>query len=177
VTARAAEQSKARILAIETSCDETAAAVVDGGLRVISSVVSSQVDLHARYGGVVPELASRAHIEQIVPVVTLALEGAGLDGAGHPLTGQGVGGPPTGGPGPPEPAETRRIDAVAATVGPGLVGALLVGISFAKALAMAGRCHSWPSTTWRVTSTPPSSRIRAWSSPSSSSSCPAATRC
>ena len=136
MTARAAEQSKARILAIETSCDETAAAVVDGGLRVISSVVSSQVDLHARYGGVVPELASRAHIEQIVPVVTLALEGAGLDGAGHPLTGQGVGGPPTGGPGPPEPAETRRIDAVAATVGPGLVGALLVGISFAKALAM-----------------------------------------
>ncbi len=148
MTAEAARPSPARILAIETSCDETAAAVVDDGLSVVSSVVSSQIDLHARYGGVVPELASRAHIEQIVPVVTLALEAAGLDRAGCPLTGNAAAdGPPAAGAGSPVDAalqdstagdgETRRIDAVAATVGPGLVGALLVGISFAKALAMA----------------------------------------
>ncbi len=105
-----------RVLAIETSCDETAASVVDDGRTVVSSVVSSQIDLHARYGGVVPELASRAHTELIVPVVTEALAGAGLgpDGRGK-----------------------RPVDAVAATVGPGLVGALLVGISAAKSLAMA----------------------------------------
>ncbi|MGO9557703.1 MAG: tRNA (adenosine(37)-N6)-threonylcarbamoyltransferase complex transferase subunit TsaD [Acidimicrobiales bacterium] len=105
-----------RVLALETSCDETAAAVVDDGRTVVSSVVSSQVDLHARYGGVVPELASRAHTELLVPVVTEALAGAGLgpDGRGG-----------------------RPIDAVAATVGPGLVGALLVGVSAAKAFAMA----------------------------------------
>ncbi len=101
------------LLAIETSCDETAAAVVEDGRRVRSSVVSSQIDLHARYGGVVPELASRAHLELIVPVVTEALERAGLD----PLR-----------PG---------VEAVAATIGPGLVGALLVGVSAAKALALA----------------------------------------
>jgi N6-L-threonylcarbamoyladenine synthase len=105
-----------RVLAIETSCDETAAAVVDDGTTIVSSVVSSQVDLHARYGGVVPELASRAHTELLVPVVTEALAGAGLDPSGR------------GG---------RPIGAVAATVGPGLVGALLVGVSAAKAFAMA----------------------------------------
>lgn len=105
-----------RVLAIETSCDETAAAVVDDGRTIVSSVVSSQVDLHARYGGVVPELASRAHTELLVPVVTEALAGAGLS-----PDGRGV----------------RPIDAVAATVGPGLVGALLVGVSAAKAFAMA----------------------------------------
>jgi N6-L-threonylcarbamoyladenine synthase len=151
MTAGASGRSPVRILAVETSCDETAAAVVDDGLRVVSSVVSSQIDLHARYGGVVPELASRAHSEQIVPVVTLALEAAGLDGAGRPLSGHRPAGAPgspalaaVGAPGgvasPAAPAaggEPRRLDAVAATVGPGLVGALLVGISFAKALAMA----------------------------------------
>ena len=67
------------VLGIETSCDETAAAVVDNGRSVITSVVSSQVDLHARYGGVVPELAGRAHVELALPVVTDALAGAGLD--------------------------------------------------------------------------------------------------
>jgi N6-L-threonylcarbamoyladenine synthase len=108
-----------RVLAIETSCDETAAAVVDDGRLIVSSVVSSQIDLHARYGGVVPEIASRAHTELIVPVVSEALAGAGLG----PDGGIGGGGSP--------------IEAVAATVGPGLVGALLVGISYAKALAMA----------------------------------------
>ncbi len=110
-----------RVLAIETSCDETAAAVVDDGRIVVSSVVSSQVDLHARYGGVVPELASRAHLELIVPIVTEALEGAGLDRRGRPLDG------------------ATGLGAVAATIGPGLVGSLLVGASVAKSLAMAWR--------------------------------------
>jgi N6-L-threonylcarbamoyladenine synthase len=98
------------LLGIETSCDETAAAVVREGTTVLSSVVSSQVDLHARFGGVVPEVASRAHVELLTPVVAEALVEAGLRG--------------------PE------VDAVACTVGPGLVGSLLVGISAAKALAL-----------------------------------------
>ncbi|MBK5224820.1 MAG: tRNA (adenosine(37)-N6)-threonylcarbamoyltransferase complex transferase subunit TsaD [Acidimicrobiia bacterium] len=98
------------ILGIETSCDETAAAVVVGGRRVLSSVVSSQVDLHARFGGVVPEIASRAHVELLTPVVAEAMLSAGV--------------------------EATDLDAVACTVGPGLVGALLVGVSTAKALAM-----------------------------------------
>ncbi|MGC9962841.1 MAG: tRNA (adenosine(37)-N6)-threonylcarbamoyltransferase complex transferase subunit TsaD [Acidimicrobiales bacterium] len=118
-----------RLLAIETSCDETAAAVVDDGRVVVSSVVSSQVDLHARYGGVVPELASRAHVELIVPIVTEALETAGLDRRGRSLAS---------GPGGTGPAGTATpIGAVAATVGPGLIGSLLVGVSMAKSLAMA----------------------------------------
>jgi len=97
-------------LGIETSCDETAAAVVRSGTTVLSSVVSSQIDLHARFGGVVPEVASRAHVELLTPVVAEALVEAGIDGPG--------------------------VDAVAATVGPGLVGSLLVGVSAAKALAL-----------------------------------------
>ncbi|MGA3217122.1 MAG: tRNA (adenosine(37)-N6)-threonylcarbamoyltransferase complex transferase subunit TsaD [Acidimicrobiales bacterium] len=114
--------SGGRVLGIETSCDETAAAVVEKGRTVVSSVVSSQVDLHARYGGVVPELAGRAHVELALPVVTDALLGAGLDRRGRSLdVADG-------------PAE---IDAVAATIGPGLIGALLVGVSTAKALALA----------------------------------------
>jgi N6-L-threonylcarbamoyladenine synthase len=100
-----------RILGIETSCDETAASVVVDGTKVASSVVSSQVDLHARYGGVVPELASRAHVELLNPVVAQAMVEAGVDGA--------------------------DLQAVAATVGPGLIGALLVGVSAAKGLALA----------------------------------------
>ena len=99
------------VLGIETSCDETAAALVMGGDDVLSSVVSSQVDLHAQYGGVVPEIASRAHLELLNPVIARAIVEAGV--------------------------EEQRIDAVAATVGPGLVGALLVGVSAAKALALA----------------------------------------
>jgi N6-L-threonylcarbamoyladenine synthase len=98
------------ILGIETSCDETAAAIVRRASDVRASVVSSQIDLHARYGGVVPEVASRAHVEQLLPVVEEAMAGAGLDRHG--------------------------IDAVAATHGPGLVGALLVGVSAAKAMAL-----------------------------------------
>ena len=99
-----------RILGIETSCDETAAAVVVDAHDVLSSVVSSQVDLHAQYGGVVPEVASRAHVELLTPVVARALIEAGLD--------------------------DDHVDAVGATVGPGLIGALLVGVSAAKALAL-----------------------------------------
>jgi N6-L-threonylcarbamoyladenine synthase len=99
------------ILGIESSCDETAAAVVAGGERVLSSVVASQIDIHRKYGGVVPELASREHLRQIVPVVREAIEQAAI-------TLQGV-------------------DAVAVTRGPGLVGALLVGITYGKVLAMA----------------------------------------
>jgi N6-L-threonylcarbamoyladenine synthase len=98
------------ILGIETSCDETAAAIVVQGTDVRSSVVSSQVDLHARYGGVVPEIASRAHVELLTPVVAQAVVEAGV--------------------------EESSIEAVAATVGPGLVGSLLVGVSAAKSLAL-----------------------------------------
>ena len=98
------------ILGIETSCDETAAAVVANGSDVLSSVVSSQIDLHARFGGVVPEIASRAHVQLLTPVVAEVLVEAGVD--------------------------SSAIDAVAATIGPGLVGSLLVGISAAKALAL-----------------------------------------
>jgi N6-L-threonylcarbamoyladenine synthase len=100
-----------RLLAIETSCDETAAAVVEDGTRVLSSVVSSQIDAHARYGGVVPEIASRAHLELLNPVVAEAMVEAGV--AGPDLVG------------------------VAATTGPGLIGSLLVGVSAAKAFALA----------------------------------------
>ncbi len=99
------------ILGIETSCDETAAAVVESGRRIMSNVVSSQIDVHSRYGGVVPELASRQHVEAILPVIDQAVADAGLSLA--------------------------DIDAVAVTAGPGLIGALLVGVAAAKALAFA----------------------------------------
>jgi N6-L-threonylcarbamoyladenine synthase len=101
------------ILGIETSCDETAAAVVTDEGRVLASVVSSQAELHARFGGVVPEVASRRHLELVAPVVRAAFESAGV-----PL---------------------ERVERIAVTQGPGLVGALLVGISAAKALAWARR--------------------------------------
>jgi N6-L-threonylcarbamoyladenine synthase len=98
-----------RILGIETSCDETAAAVVEDGTRILSSIVSSQAAIHAPFGGVVPELASRHHIENICPVVASAMAEAGL--------------------------EYAALDAVAVTQGPGLVGSLLVGVQAAKGLA------------------------------------------
>ncbi|HEY5096959.1 MAG TPA: tRNA (adenosine(37)-N6)-threonylcarbamoyltransferase complex transferase subunit TsaD [Acidimicrobiales bacterium] len=101
-----------RVLGIETSCDETAAAVVDDGRSIVSSVVSSQIDLHAAYGGVVPELAGRAHVELLTPVLAEALEQAGSDTSGS------------------------GIDAVAVTYGPGLIGSLLVGVAEAKALSL-----------------------------------------
>ena len=99
------------ILGIETSCDETAAAVVERGAHTLSSVVASQIATHARYGGVVPELASREHLRAIVPVVRAALEQAGV--------------------------ALADLNGVAVTSGPGLAGALLVGITYAKALAFA----------------------------------------
>jgi N6-L-threonylcarbamoyladenine synthase len=99
------------VLGIESSCDDTAAAVVRDGRQILSSTVSSQENVHRRYGGVVPELASRKHIEAIVPVVDAALAEAHMDAGG--------------------------LDAVAVTHGPGLVGSLLVGFSFAKAFAFA----------------------------------------
>ncbi len=98
------------VLGIETSCDETAAALVMGGYDVVSSAVSTQVDLHAQFGGVVPEVASRAHLDMLNPMIARAIVEAGV--------------------------EPERIDAVACTVGPGLIGALLVGVSAAKALAL-----------------------------------------
>lgn len=101
------------ILGIETSCDETAAAVVEGGRRIRSNVIASQMELHQRFGGVVPEIASRRHVELILPVIDQALRQAGVTLA--------------------------DVDAVAVTQGPGLVGSLLVGISAAKALAFARR--------------------------------------
>jgi N6-L-threonylcarbamoyladenine synthase len=99
-----------RILGIETSCDETAAAIVEHAMLVRSSVVASQIDRHARYGGVVPEIASRAHVELLTPVVAEALVEAGV--------------------------ADDEVEAVAATYGPGLIGSLLVGVSAAKALAL-----------------------------------------
>ena len=104
-------KEKINILAIESSCDETAAAVVESGRKVLSNVISSQIDLHTVYGGVVPEIASRKHTENINTVVKKALADAGLS--------------------------FDDIDAIAVTYGPGLVGALLVGVSYAKALAYA----------------------------------------
>jgi len=99
-----------RILGIESSCDETAAAVVEDGSLILSSVVASQITTHARYGGVVPELASREHLRAIVPVVRLALSQSAM--------------------------RLEDLDAIAVTAGPGLVGSLLVGITYAKALAI-----------------------------------------
>ena len=97
------------VLGIESSCDETAAAVVRGGREILSSVISSQIELHRPFGGVVPDLASREHLEKIGPIVREAIEKAGVT--------------------------FKDIDAIAVTQGPGLVGSLLVGVSFAKALA------------------------------------------
>ena len=99
------------VLGIETSCDETAASIVMGGTDVLSSIVSSQIDIHAKFGGVVPEVASRAHLELIQPVIDEAIFAAGI--------------------------HADRIDAIAVTVGPGLIGALLVGVSAAKAMSLS----------------------------------------
>ncbi len=103
--------ANSRILAIETSCDETAAAVVDNGSTILSNVIASQTNLHAEFGGIFPEVASRRHIEVIYPVVEQAMRGAfiGFD----------------------------DLDCIAVTRGPGLVGSLLVGVNMAKGLAMA----------------------------------------
>lgn len=101
------------VLGIETSCDETAAAVVKDGREMVSSVIASQIETHKAFGGVVPELASREHLDKIVPIVTEALSRAN--------------------------ARIEDIDGIAVTVGPGLVGSLLVGVSYAKAMAYAAK--------------------------------------
>ena len=100
-----------RILAIESSCDETAAAVVRNGREVLSNIIYSQIALHTEYGGVVPEIASRKHIEKINQVIRQALSQADT--------------------------KLKEVDAIAVTYGPGLVGALLVGVSAAKAISFA----------------------------------------
>jgi len=98
-------------LGIESSCDETAAALIEDGNKCLSSVVASQIDIHKEYGGVVPEIASRKHIELIIPVIDKAIKEAGID--------------------------TGRIDGIAVTHGPGLIGSLMVGLSTAKALSFS----------------------------------------
>ena len=103
------EQEEVLILAIESSCDETAAAVVKNGRTVLSNIINSQIDIHTLYGGVVPEIASRKHIENINPVINMALKEANVT--------------------------LDDITAIAVTYGPGLVGALLVGVAEAKAIA------------------------------------------
>ena len=101
------------VLGIESSCDETAAAVIEDGRLIKSNIIASQIETHAPFGGVVPELASREHLDRITPVVDEALSTAGVS--------------------------TNEIDGIAVTQGPGLIGSLLVGISFAKSLAMVSR--------------------------------------
>ena len=98
-----------RILGIETSCDETAAAIVEDGSRIVSNVVASQIDIHARYGGVVPEVASRQHLLTIIPVISQAMAGVAW----------------------------QDVNGIAVTFGPGLAGSLLVGVNAAKAIALA----------------------------------------
>jgi len=100
------------VLGIESSCDETAAAVVSDGTEVLSNVIASQIDVHGKYGGIVPEIASRKHMEAIIPVIRQALDDAGVS--------------------------ISDIEGIAVTRGPGLVGSLLVGLSTAKAMAFAG---------------------------------------
>ncbi|RLC65455.1 MAG: tRNA (adenosine(37)-N6)-threonylcarbamoyltransferase complex transferase subunit TsaD [Chloroflexi bacterium] len=102
-------RTKTKILGIETSCDETAAAVVENGNRIISNVVASQIDIHARYGGVVPEVASRQHLLTVIPVIRQAMTGISW----------------------------QDINGIAVTFGPGLAGSLLVGVNVAKAIALA----------------------------------------
>src|SRR6476659_17856 len=99
------------VLGIETSCDETAAALVRDGREIVSSVISSQIAIHKRFGGVVPELASREHLDKIVPIVNEAFSRAQV--------------------------EMQAVDGIAVTAGPGLVGSLVVGVSYAKAMAFA----------------------------------------
>ena len=105
------DKKNIHILAIESSCDETAAAVVRNGREVISNIISSQIDIHTLYGGVVPEIASRKHTERINQVITQALAEAGM--------------------------KLSDMDAIGVTYGPGLVGALLVGVAEAKAISFA----------------------------------------
>ena len=129
-----------KILAFESSCDETAVAVVEDGRTVLSDAIASQADLHALYGGVVPEIASRKHVEAIAALTDQALRQAGC--------------------------EKSDIDAVAVTYAPGLIGAVLVGLSFAKSVAFALGVPLIPVTTSGATSPPITWPFRNWSRPS-----------
>ena len=100
-----------KILGIETSCDETAVAVVEDGTSILSNQIASQVEIHARYGGIVPEVASRQHILAMIPILKQAMADAGVS--------------------------WRNLDGIAVTIGPGLAGSLLIGVNTAKAIALA----------------------------------------
>ncbi|MFC2006128.1 tRNA (adenosine(37)-N6)-threonylcarbamoyltransferase complex transferase subunit TsaD, partial [Chloroflexota bacterium] len=100
-----------KILGIETSCDETAAAVVEDGVRILSNLIASQVEIHARYGGIVPEVASRQHILTIIPIIEQTMTEA--------------------------KATWNDLDGIAVTIGPGLAGSLLIGVNTAKAIALS----------------------------------------
>ena len=110
-----------KILAIESSCDETAAAVIRDGKEVLSNIIASQAEIHARYGGVVPEVAARSHIEVIIPVIDEALSKASCS--------------------------WDDIDAIAVTNGPGLIGSLIIGVMSARTLAITKTSPWWQSTT------------------------------
>ncbi len=139
-----------KILGIESSCDETAAAVVENGRTVLSNVVASQVEEHKLYGGVVPEIASRRHCEAIFGVVRKALDDAGTD--------------------------LDEIDAVAVTYAPGLIGALLVGVNFAKGLSLSAASRLCRCTICARTSRQTTLPFRNWSRRFSVLSFPAGTR-
>jgi len=143
------DEESSLIFGIETSCDETAAAVVADGRRLRSNVVASQIDLHRQYGGVVPEVASRQHLLAIIPVVEQAMREAGV--------------------------QSGDLAGVAVTYGPGLAGSLLVGVNMAKAIALA---HGLPLIGINHLEghiSPTGCSMSRWSSPSSVSSSPAAT--
>ena len=123
------------ILGIESSCDETGASIVKDGRYLLSDVVASQIEIHNRYGGVVPEVASRQQLIAILPVIETALEQAGCG--------------------------WEDIDAIAATYGPGLAGSLLVGLTVGKTLALAYNLPFWASITWKRISMPTGCAVRA----------------
>lgn len=126
-----------RILAIETSCDETAAVVVEDGRKLLSNVVATQIDLHRRFGGVFPEVASRQHVLSIQPVIAQALQEAQVEHVG-------------------------QLDAIAVTYGPGLAGSLLVGVNAAKGLAFASGLPLLPVNHLKGTSIATGSRFPMW---------------
>ena len=136
-----------KILAIESSCDETAVAVVEDGRTVLSNCVASQIEMHTIYGGVVPEIASRKHVEAITALTDQALADAGIT--------------------------KKDVDAIAVTYAPGLIGAVLVGVNFAKGAAMSLGSLWCPSIMSAATSPPTTSPTLIWSPPSSVCASPA----
>lgn len=135
-------------LALETSCDETSVAVIEDGRRILSNIISTQVPIHRKFGGVVPEIASRQHIEYVMPVVKEALEEAEIT--------------------------LNDVDHIGVTYGPGLVGALLVGVATAKALSLPPTNPWWGSIIWKGIYLPTFSVIQNWNRPFWLLSCRAA---